>query len=111
MGLKPSNAEASGTTVGRKLSKKNLMGFHSAGTPTKQGSKLGILEHTYTKAMPYTHTQRPLRKKLIELQLNLQQPKLTSYMMIVQKGGKERTREINNRKYSPRNEAMKSQFS
>jgi len=28
---------------------------------------------------------------MIELQLNLQQPKLTSYMMIIQKGGKERT--------------------
>ena len=66
MGLKLSNAEASGTTVGRKLSKKNLMGFYSAGTPTKQGSKLGILEYTYTKAMPSTHTHTQTLKKKID---------------------------------------------
>jgi hypothetical protein len=33
------------------------MGSHSTGIPTKQESKLGILEYTCTEAMPSTHTQ------------------------------------------------------
>jgi hypothetical protein len=40
------------------LSKKNLMGSHSTGVPTKQESKLGILEYTYTPAMPSTQRER-----------------------------------------------------
>jgi hypothetical protein len=64
MGLKPSNVEASGTTVGRKLNKKNLMGFHSTGTPTKKESKLGILAYTYTQAMPSRERERETLKLL-----------------------------------------------
>jgi hypothetical protein len=64
-----------------------------------------------TKEPYHIYRHKRKKKKLIELQLNLQQPKLTSYMMIIQKGGKERTQKTNNREYSPRNEAIESQFS
>jgi hypothetical protein len=84
MGLKPSNVEASGTTVGRKLSKKNLMGIHSAGTPTKQESKLSILEHTYTNYKGNAFHS-------ISQSLPLLHDDYT-------KRGKERTREINDKK-------------
>jgi len=40
------------------IEKEKLHGFSSTGVPTKQESKLGILEYTYTPAMPSTERER-----------------------------------------------------
>jgi hypothetical protein len=49
------------------IEKEKLHGFSSTGVPTKQESKLGILEYTYTPAMPSTERERERERETLKL--------------------------------------------